>query len=128
MDVNAYTLEELRADIRNNEGIDQYLRQQWEKKYPTREARLAYARRERAQITKTYVKLWHIFFNTFQQAGYSDDPEKVGQEKKAQAQAAWRRLQPGESFAAVAQSRLRRSDDARQRGGVRMPLSRYFRR
>lgn len=102
MNVNAYTLDELRADIRNNEGVDQYLRRQWEQKYPTREARLAYARHERGRITKSHVKLWHIFFNTFQQAGYSSDPERVAKEKRTKAQAAWQRLQHGDAFAAVA--------------------------
>ncbi len=102
LDLKAYTLEELRAELRNTEGLDRYLRGQWLAAYPTRAARLALLRQQRARICQSYVKLWHIFFNTFQQPGYDSDPERVEKEKLAQANAAWQRLQAGESFTAVA--------------------------
>ena len=102
LDLKAYTLEELRAELRNTERLDRYLRARWQAAYPTRAARLALLRRERARICRCYVKLWHIFFNTFQQPGYGSDPDRVEKEKLAQANAAWQRLQAGASFAAVA--------------------------
>ena len=102
--VNAYAMSEFRAEIRNNEGMDQYLNQQWAAKHPTRPARLALAAHERARVTASYVKCWQIFFNTFQQAAISSDPERVGQEKKALAEQAWQRLKKGETFGAVAKA------------------------
>ena len=117
LDLNAYTMSEFRAKLRSNEGMNVYLRQLWLKSYPTRQARLAYVAKERARVTKGYVKLWQIFFNTFQQAANSPDPEQVGKEKKAQANKAWQRLQHGESFAAIAKAV---SDDmmTREKGGA----------
>ncbi len=113
LDLKAYTLAELRAELRNTEGLDRYLRAQWLLAYPTRAARLALLRQERARICRSYVKLWHIFFNTFQQPGYGSDPDRIEKEKLAQANAAWQRLQAGESFTAVA---VAVSDDMVTRG------------
>ncbi len=82
MDVNAYTVEELRLDIRNNEGIDQYLRQLWQQKYPTREARLAYARQQREHITKMLCEALAYLFQHLpadklqQRPGQGDEREK----------------------------------------------------
>ena len=104
LDVNTLSMEEFRAETRNTIGLDQYLRQQWNQQYPTRAARLALAKRERARLAKSNVMLWHIFFNTFQQPGYSEDPERIGKQKKDQADAAWHRLQQGEAFGAVAKA------------------------
>lgn len=117
LDLKAYTLEELRAELRNTAGLDRYLLAQWQAAYPTRAARQALLRRERARILQSYVKLWHIFFNTFQQPGYGSDPDRIERNKLAQANVAWQRLHAGESFAAVAAAV---SDDmvTRHQGGA----------
>ena len=117
LDVNAYTLDELRTEVYNNEGVDQYLRALWEKKYPTRSARLAYAKQERARLTQAYIKLWQIFFNTFQTIGYTGNPAQMGKVKKDRANAAWQRLRKGESFAAVAKA-VSEDQMSRAKGGL----------
>lgn len=104
MEINAYSMDELRAEIRNDEGLTQYLRAQWQRRYPTRAARLALINAERAGITKSHVYFSQIFFNTFQLAEMAMDPERVEQEQHAKAQAAWQRLRRGEAFAAVARA------------------------
>lgn len=109
MSVNYYTMDELRRETANDLGMDKYLDKLWQQKYPRAIERKALVQRERAGLEKKYVKVSHIFFNTFQQPEFSFNPEKVEKEVKAKAEEAWEHLNNGEPFEKVAKNF---SDDA----------------
>lgn len=101
---NFLTMQELRGDIRNNLGMTKWVQQLWAKEYPTKQSQLALVAAQRKTTEAEYTRAWHIFFNTFQQPDQNGDPAKVSAQAKAKAEAAWNRLQTGESFASVAKS------------------------
>ena len=93
-------MKELRNGISNSLGIDKYLNALWEKEYPA-EKQEELIKRERPKLEKEYVRVSHIFFNTFQNPEMENSPDKVRKETKARAMAGWKRLQKGDSFEAV---------------------------
>lgn len=95
-------MQELRTGIANDLGTDRYLTARWEKEYPAGEKREALLRTERPRLEREYVKASHIFFNTFQDPKFADDPDSVRREAGARAEAAWGRLQKGDAFETVA--------------------------
>ena len=120
MEVNAYTMKEMRAEISNNLGLDAFVNKEWEQKYPTPESRSSLIRSERDRVLKSYVRLWHVFFNTFQNTNGSGN---IMVEKQKEAQAAWARLNNGEGFETVA--RLVSNDAiSRPKGGLLGCISR----
>jgi hypothetical protein len=49
-----------------------------------------------------YTRAWQIFFNTFQRVDQRNDKARVRAQARAKAEAAWKRLQRGDSFDRVA--------------------------
>ncbi|MBU0994918.1 MAG: peptidylprolyl isomerase [Proteobacteria bacterium] len=109
MSVNYYTMPELRKEIANGIGIGNYLDTKWQQRYPLDADRKALAKRERKKFEKDYIKVWHIFFNTFQQEEFSMKPELVKKKTNAKAQEVWTRIKNGEDFEKLA---AEVSDDA----------------
>lgn len=99
MEVNVYTMRELRAEVSNNEGLEIYLSKQWEKKYPTEASRSLLLQNEKDRLQKSYTRLWHIFFNTFQN---TNNDENIMTKKHMEADVAAERLRNGEKFEALA--------------------------
>ena len=106
MQANFYDLEELRAEIANELGFQKHMAAQWEKDYPPGEKRAQLLREQRPSLEKDYVKASDIFFNLGE-----------GAEASAKAQAAWRRLQKGEAFDAVAKQ-VSEDMNSRDNGGT----------
>jgi len=109
MDALAMDLQELRRGIANDLGTQRYLDARWDKEYPTAAQRAALLATEKPQLEQGYLKASHIFFNTFQNPRFDEDPDEVRQATRNKAEAAWRRLEAGERFEAVA---MAVSDDA----------------
>jgi parvulin-like peptidyl-prolyl isomerase len=116
MQANFYDLKELRAVIAANLGLQKYLLAQWDKEMPPGEKRNKTLKDERHRFEQDYIKASHIFFNTFQNPLFGDKPDEVRKTLAAKAQAAWKRIQNGEKFEAVAKEV---SEDAvsRPKGG-----------
>ncbi len=102
MEANYYDMKELRNGIRNTLGIDKYLDALWEKEYSAGERQEILIRKERPRLEKEYVRVSHIFFNTFQNPEIESRPEKVRNEARSRAQSAFDRLRKGEPFGIVA--------------------------
>jgi hypothetical protein len=96
------TLDELREEIRNNEGLQRYALAMWETRYPEGEKRTELLQKQQPVVERRYAKLYQIFFNTFQQPDFADAPDRVRAEALKKAQAAVARLQKGERFQDVA--------------------------
>ena len=91
MEANYYDMKELRGDILNTLGIDKYLNSLWEKEYPAGEKQEKLIQKERPRLEKEYMRVSHIFFNTFQNPELEKSPDKVRKETKEKALVAWRR-------------------------------------
>ena len=96
------TLDELRQEIRNNEGLQRYAEAMWEAQYPEGKKRTELLQKEQPSVAGRYVKLYQIFFNTFQQPGYAENPDRVCADALKKAQAAVARLRKGERFQDIA--------------------------
>ena len=96
------TLDELRQEIRNNEGLQRYALAMWEARYPEGEKRTELLQKEEPAVARRYARLYQIFFNTFQQPDFADAPDRVRAEALKKAEAAVARLQKGERFQDVA--------------------------
>lgn len=96
------TLEELRQEIRNNEGLQRYAQAMWEAQYPKGKKRTEFLQKEEPVVERRYAKLYQIFFNTFQQPDFADAPDRVRAEALKKAEAAFARLRKGERFQDVA--------------------------
>lgn len=116
MQANFFDLKELRGVIAADLGLQQYLIARWEKEFPPGEKRNKALQQDRPRLERYYIKVSHIFFNTFQNPLFGDKPDEVRKATAAKAQAAWKRLQEGAKFEAVAKDV---SDDAvsRPQGG-----------
>lgn len=104
LDAVGYTRENLRQDIRNQLGLNDYAKVSWRKKYPTKADVLKEIGSESKYIKAHYINAWQIFFNTFQQPGYNTNPDQINKMASMKAQKAWNSLQQGKSFDAVAKS------------------------
>jgi parvulin-like peptidyl-prolyl isomerase len=104
MKLNYITPAELERMSRTQLGIRKYLEAEWQKAYPTAEARTALAKEKRPEFEKKYTKAYHIFFNAFQDPEFKKDAEAVTKKKQKLAEEAWNRLQKGEAFDAVAKA------------------------
>ena len=116
LQANYLTMDDLKADTRNEIGMDRYIERLWKAQFTTPAKRAALIRAERARIEAEFTHGWHIFFNTFQQVGAQKDPAKLEAAARAKADAAWKRLQKGESFAAVARA-MSEDQLTRDKGG-----------
>ncbi len=96
------TLDELRQEIRNSQGLQRYALAMWEARYPEGEKRTELLQKEQPVVERRYAKLYQIFFNTFQQPDFADEPDRVRAEALKKAQAAMARLRKGERFQDVA--------------------------
>ena len=96
------TLDELRQEIRINEGLQRYATALWEAQYPEGEKRTELLKKEQPSVASRYAKLYQIFFNTFQQPDFADAPDRVRAEALKKARAAVARLQRGERFQDIA--------------------------
>lgn len=99
-----YTMDNLREEIRNGIGLSEYARESWKKTHPDKARALKAISAQRDYISKHYVVAWQIFFNTSQQQGFDTNPGPIRKAAWDKAQQAWKRLQGGESFEAVAKS------------------------
>jgi parvulin-like peptidyl-prolyl isomerase len=102
--VNMLTMADFREDVRNDMALNKYVLGLWNQAYPTPQSRTALIVAQRKQTEGEFTRAWQIFFNTYQLADQHLDPAKVKRDAQAKADAAWKRLQKGESFAAVAKS------------------------
>jgi hypothetical protein len=110
------TLEELRQEIRNNEGLQRYAQAMWDAQYPVGEKRTEWLRKEQPAVAGRYAKLCQIFFNTFQQPGYAEEPDRVCAEALKKAKAAFARLRKGERFQDIARD-VSEDNSSRAAGG-----------
>ncbi len=117
MDANYYDMKELRGEISNNLGIDKYLDALWGIKYSSPEEQEKLIKKERPRLEKEYVRASQIFFNTYQNPDFRNNPDKVRKDIQAKALAAWRRLQKEDTFENVARQE---SDDtmSKSKGGL----------
>jgi len=69
-----YTMGELRRQIANDLGIEQSVRAEWEKLPVRNRTRDEF---DRQRIQGQFIKVSHIFFNTFQKPGFDKGPEAV---------------------------------------------------
>ncbi|MCE5324664.1 peptidylprolyl isomerase [bacterium] len=99
-----YTVDDLRSDIRNQIGLSDYAKKSWRKTHSDKAAVLKEIGGQSQYIRGHYAKVWQVFFNTFQQPGYNTNPDQVNKKAAAKAQKAWKRLQNGDKFGAVARS------------------------
>jgi hypothetical protein len=96
------TLDELRQEIRNGDGLQRYALAMWDARYPEGEKRTAWLKKEEPTVESRYAKLYQIFFNSFQQPDFADAPDRVRAAALKKAEAAVARLQKGERFQDVA--------------------------
>jgi hypothetical protein len=96
------TLNELRQEIRNSQGLQSYALAMWEARYPEGPKRAELLQKEQPAVERRYAKLYQIFFNTFQQPNFANEPDRVRAEALKKAQAAMARLRKGERFQDVA--------------------------
>jgi parvulin-like peptidyl-prolyl isomerase len=104
MKLNYITAPELERMSRSQLGLRKYLDTEWQKVYPTAEARAALLKEKRPDFEKKYTKAYHIFFNEVQDPAFKSDAATVSQKKRKLAEEAWNRLQKGETFEAVAKA------------------------
>jgi parvulin-like peptidyl-prolyl isomerase len=102
METLGIDMQELRVGIANDLGTQRCLAAHWQKEYPAGEKRETLLRTERPRLERTYANASHIFFNTFQNRRFDEEPEEVRDRARNDAEAAWRQLKAGESFEAVA--------------------------
>jgi parvulin-like peptidyl-prolyl isomerase len=111
------TYDDLRDDILVQKGTERYLTAEWSRKYPDAKSQSKLIAAARKRTEQEYTRAWHIFFNTFQQVGAQKDPAEVDRTARRHADAAWQRLQHGESFAAVAKD-VSEDQTSRSEGGA----------
>jgi hypothetical protein len=99
---NMMTLKDLRDSIRNQLGLEQHAKALWTAEFPDEKLRGVLLKQERSRVEREYVKISHIFFNTFQQPDFQIEPDNVREAVKAKAGAVWKRLEKGEDFAKLA--------------------------
>ena len=124
MQVNGFTLKELKQDIETKLILEQYADRLWEAKYSSEQARKKLIGEQREQAEKYYARIWHIFFNIIQKPDYPAQPTKVSDEMKTKAEAAWKRLQSGEPFADIARQ-VSEDQLSRDKGGALGLASKY---
>lgn len=119
--VDSITMPELRAQVRNEIGLDTYLGRLWEPE--RRKLPRAVSEGEQQRLSRTYARAWHIFFNTFQIIEGAD-PGTMRQQAKSSSDRAWLRVRSGEPFAKVARemSEDRASGDLGGTMGLIKPL------
>jgi len=104
MKLNYITPAELERMSRSQLGLRKFLDAEWQKAYPSAEARAAIVKEKRPDFEKKYMKAYHIFFNEVQDPDFKRDATAVSQKKRKLVEEAWTRLQKGETFEAVAKA------------------------
>jgi hypothetical protein len=96
------TLEEYREIIRNNKGVETYLKQLWTQKVADAAAIAKLVKENRPTVERDFAKLSHICFNDIGSGKSRTAEEDAVREAYVNARAAWQRLKKGEDFAVVA--------------------------
>jgi parvulin-like peptidyl-prolyl isomerase len=109
MEANYLTLDDLKELIAVKYGFRQYLEREWQKEASDPRKVKAFLTENRKRIKRDYVKVSHIFFNTFQSASPDENYDMLVKEKKQLAETTWKKLNDGESFDSLA---AHFSDDA----------------
>ncbi len=117
MELNNYTMTDLREEIRVNMGLETYMDRLWQQKYLTKEKRLGLVKENRKDIEKKYINVSHIFFNVFQDLQYQLKPEKVIKQNMGKASAALKRLENGKKFETLAKE-ISEDTVSREKGGA----------
>jgi hypothetical protein len=114
MSLNGYDMAELRREIANNIGMDRHLAAEWNKSSAGVDKA---SDQVAARVRSEYMKVSHIFFNTFQKPDSQKDPEKVRNVALSKAKDALQRLANGDTFEHVAAAM---SEDAlsNRKGGL----------
>jgi len=116
-----YDMAELRQAIANDIGMNGYLTAEWDKN----SVGVAKASEQvEARVRSEYVKVSHIFFNTFQKPDFQENPDRVLNIAWSNARDAQQRLARGEKFEDVAAAV---SDDvmSKTKGGLLGCIPRY---
>jgi hypothetical protein len=111
----ALTYADLRNDLRNNIGLDQYVMTLWNTEHPV-ESLDKWVQAERPRVEASRVHMADIFFNTAQQPGFQSNPDGVRKQAREKALKVWRELQKGADFVTLAR---KESEDTvnRSKGG-----------
>jgi len=117
MQLNNYTMPELRDEIRVNMGLETYMDRLWQQKYLTKEKRLGLVKENRQDIEVKYINVSHIFFNVFQDPWFQKKPDTVIKRKMNGALAVLKRLENGENFENVAKE-VSEDTVSRENGGA----------
>ncbi len=116
LEANGYSMEEFRVEIWNMLGIKKYQDFVWESKYsPEKKAELIKNKTE--EMKKIYIKVSHIFFNTFQDPDFQGNPDYVINKKRKACEAAKKRLDAGENFEKLAEE-LSEDKTTKDKGGM----------
>lgn len=109
-----YDMDELRGAIANDIGMNNDLAAEWDKNSAGMEK---VSDQVEARVRSEYLKVSHIFFNTFQKPDYQEDPDGVLRIARNNAWDAQQRLARGEKFEDVAATM---SEDAmsNKKGGL----------
>ena len=110
------TMKELRENIRVEQESDIYMEHLWDQMRKNETESKELAQKEREGLENSYRKVYHIFFNTFQQTNYKTNPDAIRNEAKTKAEAAWNRLNKGESFEDLA-SEVSEDKNSKEHGG-----------
>jgi len=102
MQANFMDMKELRLLVTNGIGFERHLQNLWNNECPAGEKQTKLIAQEHARIEKQYVRVSHIFFNTFQNPDFDKDPDGVRKAAEDKAKAVAARLQKGEAFEALA--------------------------
>ena len=109
MQANFMDMKELRFLVANGIGFERHMLNLWNTEYPAGEKQTNLIAQEHARVEKEYVRVSHVFFNTFQNPDFMKDPDGVRKAAEDKAKAVAARLEKGEAFEALAKEV---SDDA----------------
>ncbi len=114
MRANGYDMAELRREIANDIGINRYLTTEWDKN----STGVSNASDQvEARIRREYMKVSHIFFNTFQKPDFQRDPNSVRDLAMGNAKDVLQRLAKGFTFENLA-SVLSEDAMSKTKGGL----------
>lgn len=116
LESNGYSMDEFRVEIWNMLGVKKYQDFVWDSGYsPEKKSELVKKKTE--EMKKIYVKVSHIFFNTFQDPDFQGNPDYVINKKRKLCEAAKKRLDAGENFEKLAGD-LSEDKTTKDKGGM----------
>lgn len=99
MRANGYDMADLRRELANDIGMNRHVVAEWEK---TSAGVNKASDQVAARVREEYMKVSHIFFNTFQKPDFQANPERVRNLALSMAKDAMQRLARAETFEHVA--------------------------